>query len=99
MPSPLLGVWIRVCIASEIVWVSPGIFDTKVMVAPNSPSAFAKASVAPAAMPGKLSGRMTQPTHCVLEESPAVIPPYMSGNRRLRDTNLLLQASPKFDGA
>lgn len=86
MPSPPLGVWIRVCIASEIVWVSPGMFDTKVMVAP-------------AAMPGKLSGRMTQPTHCVLEESPAVIPPYMSGNRRLRDTNLLLQASPKFDGA
>ena len=31
-------------IAEEMVWVSPGILETKVMVAPNSPIAFAKPS-------------------------------------------------------
>ena len=43
----------------EMVCVSPGILDTKVMVAPNSPSARAKHSTTPAMMPGKASGKVT----------------------------------------
>ena len=39
-----------------MVCVSPGILETKVMVAPNSPSARAKASMVPAMMPGSASG-------------------------------------------
>ena len=42
----------RVC-----VW--PGMFDTKVMVAPNSPIALAKARTAPAITPGRIRGRVT----------------------------------------
>ena len=38
------------------VWVSPGIAETKVMVAPNSPSALAKARIMPARTPGSASG-------------------------------------------
>ena len=44
--------------AAEMVCVSPGILDTKVMVAPNSPSARAKHRTAPAMMPGKASGKV-----------------------------------------
>src|ERR1044072_5483161 len=39
-----------------MVCVSPGMFDTNVMVAPNSPSALAKHSTRPAMMPGGASG-------------------------------------------
>src|SRR5216684_2994196 len=39
-----------------MVWVSPGMFDTKVMVAPNSPIALAKPSTMPASTPGSASG-------------------------------------------
>jgi hypothetical protein len=42
-----------------MVCVSPGMFDTNVMVAPNSPSALAKASTVPAAMPGIARGSVT----------------------------------------
>src|ERR1043166_7121310 len=42
-----------------MVWVWPGMLDTNVMVAPNSPSALAKASTMPAMMPGKASGKVT----------------------------------------
>ena len=45
--------------ARDSVRVSPGMLETKVMVAPNSPSALAKASAAPAARPGMASGRST----------------------------------------
>jgi hypothetical protein len=41
-----------------MVWVWPGMLETKVMVAPNSPSALAKASTAPATRPGQASGRV-----------------------------------------
>src|SRR6267143_167224 len=39
-----------------MVWVSPGIFDTKGMVAPNSPIALAKPSTMPASTPGSDDG-------------------------------------------
>ena len=42
-----------------MVWVSPGMFDTKVMVAPNSPIALAKPSTMPASTPGSASGSVT----------------------------------------
>ena len=45
--------------AAEIVCVSPGMLDTNVMVAPNSPSAFAKQSTQPAISPGNASGSVT----------------------------------------
>lgn len=41
------------------VWVVPGRFPAKVMVAPNSPSARAQVSAAPAARPGATMGRVT----------------------------------------
>ncbi len=41
------------------VWVSPGMFDTKVIVAPNSPIALAKARIAPVTIPGRISGSVT----------------------------------------
>ena len=41
-----------------MVWVSPGMFDTKVMVAPNSPIALAKPSTIPASTPGSASGKV-----------------------------------------
>jgi len=45
--------------ADGSVWVSPGMFDTKVMVAPNSPMALAKHRIMPARMPGTMSGKVT----------------------------------------
>src|SRR3979411_1972617 len=42
-----------------MVWVSRGMFDTKVMVAPNSPIALAKPSTMPASTPGSASGSVT----------------------------------------
>ena len=39
--------------------VSPGMFDTKVMVAPNSPRLRAKESSAPVMIPGSASGSVT----------------------------------------
>ena len=48
---------------SDSVCVSPGMFETKVMVAPNSPSALANASTAPATMPGHASGRVIAAEH------------------------------------
>src|SRR3981081_957316 len=44
--------------AAEMVCVSPGMLDTKVMVAPNSPSALAKHSTMPAITPGSASGKV-----------------------------------------
>ncbi len=42
-----------------MVCVSPGMLATKVMVAPNSPSARAKARIAPTSRPGTASGSET----------------------------------------
>src|SRR3546814_10507679 len=39
--------------------VSPGTFETKVIVAPNSPIERAKPSTSPASTPGTLSGNVT----------------------------------------
>jgi len=44
--------------ADGSVWVSPGMFDTNVMVAPNSPMALAKHRIMPAMRPGTISGRV-----------------------------------------
>src|SRR6266545_957013 len=43
-----------------MVWVRPGLLPAKVMVAPNSPSARAQHSTAPAATPGATSGSVTR---------------------------------------
>ena len=45
--------------AEGMVCVSPGMLDTKVIVAPNSPIALAKDSTMPAMMPGTISGSVT----------------------------------------
>ena len=42
-----------------MVCVSPGMLETKVIVAPNSPIALAKDSTMPAMMPGRISGSVT----------------------------------------
>ena len=39
-----------------MVWVRPGIFETKVIVAPNSPIAFAKDKIEPVTKPGSIKG-------------------------------------------
>ena len=44
--------------AKGMVWVSPAILDTKVMVAPNSPKERAKPSTIPARIPGKDNGKV-----------------------------------------
>ena len=41
------------------VCVSPGMFEIKVIVAPNSPMALAKERIIPAMMPGRIRGRVT----------------------------------------
>ena len=46
------GICKKVYMAADIVWVSPGILETKVIVAPNSPKALAKLKVAPTIIPG-----------------------------------------------
>src|ERR1700754_2542709 len=43
-----------------MVWVRPGKVPAKVIVAPNSPSARAQHSTAPAATPGAISGSVTR---------------------------------------
>src|SRR6185503_798351 len=45
--------------ASASVRVSPGMFETNVIVAPNSPSALAKPMMSPASSPGNASGSVT----------------------------------------
>jgi hypothetical protein len=45
-------------IADGTVWVWPGIFDTKVIVAPNSPIDFAKPKTAPVIKAGMTSGKV-----------------------------------------
>src|ERR1700704_534885 len=45
--------------ADGSVWVSPGMLDTKVIVAPNSPMARANERMVPAMMPGSMSGSVT----------------------------------------
>lgn len=39
-----------------MVWVRPGMFETKVIVAPNSPIAFAKDKIEPVTNPGSIKG-------------------------------------------
>ena len=46
--------------ASGMVWVRPGKFPANVIVAPNSPSARAHASTAPAMRPGRMAGSVTR---------------------------------------
>ena len=45
-------------IAEGIVWVCPGIFDTKVIVAPNSPIDFANPNTAPVIKAGIINGKV-----------------------------------------
>ena len=46
--------------ASGMVWVRPGKLPANVIVAPNSPSARAHASTAPAMSPGRIAGNVTR---------------------------------------
>lgn len=52
------GVSKKANIAKGIVWVSPGILDTNVIVAPNSPRLLAKAKTTPDKMPGIIKGKV-----------------------------------------
>ena len=45
-------------IAEGIVWVCPGIFDTKVIVAPNSHIDFANPNTAPVIKDGIINGKV-----------------------------------------
>src|SRR5947207_3206066 len=58
--------------AEEIVWVSPGMLETNVMVAPNSPSALAKHNTMPAMTPDKASGKVTD-VKTLMGEAPSVV--------------------------
>jgi len=60
-----------------------GIFETNVIVAPNSPSAFAKARIAPTTMPGIASGRLTR-KNVQMRFAPRV--PAVSSRRRSIDS-------------
>ena len=55
-----------------MVCVSPGILDTNVIVAPNSPKAFAKPTTAPAKIPGRLNGKVTK-TNTFTDDAPKVL--------------------------
>ena len=44
--------------ADGIVWVCPGMFDTKVIVAPNSPIDFANPKTAPVIKAGIIKGKV-----------------------------------------
>ena len=63
------------------VWVWPGMLATKVIVAPNSPIALAKASTAPAMIPGKISGRVTVRTPRGARRPTSRLHPQASGPR------------------
>ena len=52
------GVWMNEYIAKGMVWVSPAILDTKVMVAPNSPKERANPNTKPANTPGRERGNV-----------------------------------------
>src|SRR3569833_542756 len=59
--------------ASGRVWVLPGMLAAKVMTAPNSPSAVAKAMTIPARKPGPASGKATEKkrSHGAARSAPA----------------------------
>src|SRR5690348_1814941 len=52
------GTCVKAYSARGRVWVSPGMLETKVMVAPNSPTLRAKPKIAPVRMPGAISGKV-----------------------------------------
>lgn len=58
-PVSPFGACVRLYKAKGKVCVSPGMFDTKVIVAPNSPRLRAKAKIVPVKIPGRMSGRVT----------------------------------------
>src|SRR6478609_9038358 len=67
-----------------MVWVRPGEFPAKVIVAPNSPSARAQQSTAPATSEGPISGRVTR-RNAVSRDAPSVAA--ASSNPRSRPRN------------
>ena len=52
------GTCVKVNKAKGRVWVFPGILDTNVMVAPNSPKLLANARMMPVMIPGSIRGRV-----------------------------------------
>ncbi len=52
------GVSIKLYIAKGMVCVSPGILETKLMVAPNSPRLRANDSIVPVMIPGTIRGKV-----------------------------------------
>ena len=68
------------------VCVSPGMFETKVIVAPNSPRLRAKHSTMPAMMPGRISGRVISDEDPKCARRRASRPPLRAGGRPRRAT-------------
>ncbi len=70
LPLPLIAHWeqnhfvVVYRIANGRVWVVPGKLPAKVIVAPNSPSALANPSMAPATMAGPRMGTVTNLMVC-----------------------------------
>src|SRR5947207_3750463 len=78
-PTSPPGVWVRVYIAEAIVRVSPGMLETNVIVAPNSPRLRAKDNTIPATIPGAINGNVTSRNTKILL-APSV--PAASSSRR-----------------
>ena len=78
---------VRVYKARGIVRVSVGMFETNVMVAPNSPRLLAKANIIPVIIPGVISGSVIEknvrkgPTPNVLEASSSPLSTFSIDNR------------------
>ena len=60
------GIWVAVYKAKGKVWVSPGILDTNVIVAPNSAKHLANASVNPVIIDGNTCGRVIEKKQSIL---------------------------------
>src|SRR5205085_4611877 len=94
-PTSPPGVCVRVYIAEAIVRVSPGILETNVIVAPNSPRLRAKDNTMPATIPGAINGNVTS-TNTKILLAPSV--PAASSSRRStasRDSRIARTSSGK----
>ena len=63
------GIWVAVYKANGKVWVSPGILDTKVIVAPNSAKHRANARVKPVIIEGNTCGIVIETKQSILHLS------------------------------
>ena len=86
--SSVPGVWVAVYKAKGSVWVSPGIFDTKVIVAPNSAKHLANASVTPVITEGSIKGNVTVKKQ-FMREAPFTLATSSSFGSKLSKPNLI----------